>query len=131
MVTSSPSSDLCGRAKSIVCPFRKSPRESSWLFMYRDAVRRLSASMFAGSNYNYQVRALRNTRRCIRGIHGPTNVEINGFKVLRRMNLLCCHVNKQIEIAGVHRAWVRTRLSRDHVGVVCDDKIDSSNCHCN
>jgi len=34
-----------GLAKSILCPSRRSPRDSSWLLMYSDAVRRLSDSI--------------------------------------------------------------------------------------
>ena len=45
IVASKPPSPLSGRAKSMVCPFRSSPRDKSWLLMYSDAVRRLSASI--------------------------------------------------------------------------------------
>lgn len=34
-----------GFAKSILCPSCKSPRESSWLFMYSEAVRKFPVSI--------------------------------------------------------------------------------------
>lgn len=45
IVASIPPSPLSGRANSIVWPFRRRPRERSWLLMYSDAVRRLSDSI--------------------------------------------------------------------------------------
>jgi hypothetical protein len=45
MVPSTPPSPWAGRENSIVWPLRRRPRERSWLFMYREAVRRLSDSI--------------------------------------------------------------------------------------
>lgn len=47
IVASRPPSSLSGRAKSIVWPLRRRPRDNSWLLIYSDAVRRLSGSIFA------------------------------------------------------------------------------------
>lgn len=78
IVVSIPPSPLSGRAKSIVWPLRRRPRERSWLLMYKDAVLRLSDSivqLLASGSYG------RRMRDCFHV------VEDCGKKVLKRVRV--------------------------------------------